>query len=256
MKQSILTLIFSLFLVGLSAQMTVGTMKIGQGVTDPSDWVTYELSGEDGFDYNGVYVDVNTSGCGFENTPHYLVTLESTDEEGRHGAGMWEVSGYTAIYRATPTGFRVYARWVDGELNRPADQYTRFLTAEQAERLKYVIRWTAISNDDCGSCGEPNADVDDRGEETTDTTTNIRPVDTGNNLRVDFRMFPNPSGNVLNIESDNKIYEVTLYTPSGQVVGNYRDNYKINVANLPVGTYVVRATFSDGIIRTKQFIRN
>ena len=51
-------------------------MVVGQGVTDPNDWVNYHSS--------GIYVDVNTSACGFTQTPHYLVTLESITNRGSH----------------------------------------------------------------------------------------------------------------------------------------------------------------------------
>ena len=50
---------------------------IAQGVTSPqthtSNWVNYDVSQASGF-----YIDVDTSNCGFTQTPHYLISIEGT----------------------------------------------------------------------------------------------------------------------------------------------------------------------------------
>ncbi len=145
MKLRILTTAFMQLLgvFSLLAQVTVGTMTVGQGVSDPSDWRDYFSS--------GIYIDVNTSACGFTRTPHYLVTLESI---GGSIQGMWQTSGLPAVYNATPTGFRVYIRWTDHPTVAPTiggSMTPNPLRASFAQSQNWVIRWTAIASDACTS---------------------------------------------------------------------------------------------------------
>jgi len=49
---------------------------------------------------NGIYIDVDTSMYGFKN-PQYFTSLYGN-------SGNWRATGESAIYNATPTGFRVY----------------------------------------------------------------------------------------------------------------------------------------------------
>lgn len=240
----------------LICQITVGTMKIGQGVTEPEDWQDYSLQSS-GWEYDGVYVDVNTEGCGFTTTPHYLVTLESKytpEEQARAGSGMWETSGYTAIYRPTPTGFRVIARWTDGELDRPG-RYTPTLTAQQARDFGYVIRWTAITTGDCSSCADAGDATGDNGTGEEDpTSTNLAPVGVEiEKPRLD--LFPNPTGSELNVGTDAELFGLSLYGSDGSLIGHFPPTNKIDITTLSVGTYVLHATFADGVMVAKKFIK-
>lgn len=232
------TLILSFFFsFTLLAQMG---LHIGQGVTDPGDWVDYDLGDRD---FDGVYIDINTSDCGFRNTPHYLVTLESVGEGPRMGSGKWETSGYTAIYNATPTGFRVYARWTDGEIFRNSPTpFTRTLTAQQAEDFGYVIRWTGIATGNPDGC---NTD----GDEST-STNEI------NSANYDFGVFPNPANSQLNIRGSAQLSDVKIYNAQGALVGTYPAAPSININDLAAGTYIVWGLFTDGKIITTQFVKN
>ena len=145
MRPYIFAFLLLLLPIALTAQDGGTQAIIHQGVTSPQGWEDYFISTRP---YQGVFVDVNTEACGFTTTPHYLVTLEAVGTLQGTGSCAWEASGYTAIYTPSPTGFRVYARWTDRELERCSifPDGTN-LTAEIAERLGYVIRWTAISAD-------------------------------------------------------------------------------------------------------------
>jgi hypothetical protein len=50
-----------------------------------------------------LYLDVNTSACGFTSTPLYLTSLGGFTSH-------WLVEGATSIYFPTPTGFRIYVQ--------------------------------------------------------------------------------------------------------------------------------------------------
>ncbi len=60
-----------------------------------NNWREYRVKGS-------FYVDVDTSHCSFEETPHYFTSLE--------GQNHSQVTGSNAIYFPTPKGFRVYVR--------------------------------------------------------------------------------------------------------------------------------------------------
>jgi hypothetical protein len=74
-------------------QPSLCTGQTAQGATG---WQQYNA--------DGIYLDVNTAGCGFASTPLYLTSLGGL---GSH----WVSSGATAIYGPTATGFRVYVNF-------------------------------------------------------------------------------------------------------------------------------------------------
>lgn len=65
----------------------------GQTVQGATNWQQYST--------NGIYLDVNTAGCGFISTPLYFTSLGGSDN---HSVA----TGATSIYVPTATGFRVY----------------------------------------------------------------------------------------------------------------------------------------------------
>lgn len=62
---------------------------------------------------NDLYVDVDTSGCGFTSTPLYITNL--------HGDGAnYTVVGGSSAYARTATGFRLYLHSTQGISLTPA----------------------------------------------------------------------------------------------------------------------------------------
>lgn len=71
----------------------------GQTEAGHTNWVQHGST--------GIYVDVDTSDCGFTSTPLYFSSLG--------GAGAhWDVMGSSSIYSPTPTGFRIYVNVAAG----------------------------------------------------------------------------------------------------------------------------------------------
>ncbi|MEW4526509.1 hypothetical protein [Maioricimonas sp. JC845] len=62
---------------------------------------------------NAIFVDVDTSSAGFTSVPNYVSSLGGNSQQ-------WETIGGSAIYSPTPTGFRVYVRFVDQKHLTPA----------------------------------------------------------------------------------------------------------------------------------------
>ena len=97
----------------LTAQSGDCLTQIRQGVTDAADWVDYAPNPRNPH-ARGIYVDVNTEDCGFKTTPHFTATLEYDGEAPGGGSHMWLITGQSAIYQASPEGFRVYLVWTHG----------------------------------------------------------------------------------------------------------------------------------------------
>ena len=77
------------------------TPKLCSGQTTPgaTNWQVYNAT--------GIYLDVDTSSCGFTvlSMPLYYTSLGGN-------SGHWFTTGATAIYVPTATGFRVYVHFI------------------------------------------------------------------------------------------------------------------------------------------------
>jgi hypothetical protein len=219
-----------------------GQVKIGQGVTSPNDWVDYNTA--------GIYVDVNTSACGFQTTPHYLVTLESISNKGYH----WYISGTPSLYNITPTGFRVYLRWTDAPSDLPTvGTYANPLRASTAKDREWVIRWTGIEMRDCGQsvatnsigalfsgANGPEEDKVSKGLQTSDTNT--------------LKIYPNPSKDKVIIQYSGFIKKTEIYDLNSRLLGVSTTN-SINIKKLPQGNYIIKVYVENNKIITKQFVK-
>jgi subtilisin family serine protease len=89
------------------------TVCKGQTTPGATDWQQY--------DANGLYLDVNTSGCGLSSTPLYFTSIGGSSSH-------WTSTGATSTYFPTATGFRVYV-------------YTQGITPPLANQLGWHINW-------------------------------------------------------------------------------------------------------------------
>jgi hypothetical protein len=98
------------------------TGKTG-GLTTPgnTNWKQYAK--------DTIYVDVDTTLCGYSSTPAYVPSI--------HGSsGHWKTIGVHNVYYPTATGFRIYVAHA-----------SEVMTAASAEQQKWSISWVG-SNDD------------------------------------------------------------------------------------------------------------
>lgn len=91
----------------------------GQTAPGSTNWQAYFAT--------GLYVDINTSVCGFASTPLYHTTIGGSSNH-------WLVEGATSIYSPTSTGFRVYIYYPAG------------VTPAQANQWQWHINWNAAPN--------------------------------------------------------------------------------------------------------------
>ncbi len=86
---------------------------------NPTNWIQYSA--------NTVYVDIDTSAAGFGSTPWYFTSLGGS-------LSHYLSRGATSIYSSTPTGFRVYVTYINGNI-----------TADTAKCVyTWYINWCGI----------------------------------------------------------------------------------------------------------------
>ena len=95
-----------------------GESFAGSTLAGGTDWKQYGSS--------ALYVDVDTSSAGFADTPTYITSLGGSNNH-------WAMDGISAIYSATPTGFRIYLR----------DDLGNTITPEIANQRGWNVQWWA-----------------------------------------------------------------------------------------------------------------
>ncbi len=85
------------------------TLRIASGQSQAgAGWQVYTGGGGP-----GIFIDVNTGSGKFTNTPVYVTSLGGSSSH-------WALTGGSAVYLPTPTGFRIYVRFPDGAPITPA----------------------------------------------------------------------------------------------------------------------------------------
>ena len=237
MTRFLTLLLFSFFcFTGVLSSQTnsANPVFIAQGVTSPNQWQNFNPNG--GGTPAGIFVQVNTSGCGFPTTPHYIATLEAA---GSH----WVMSGVSSIYNASPTGFRVYIRFTDHPTDEPmvSNVFPNPLTSTTANNLGLVVRWTAISTGsfDCGSV-QTNFDFPDQDPNNLVLELDNVNKDIMDSETLDFLISPNPSRDEITIRSKAIFDEYEIYSMDGQFISKYSTT-PIDISSLSNGSYVIRA---------------
>lgn len=73
-------------------------------------------------------------------------------------------------------------------------------------------------------------------------------------LDKDITIYPNPVTDILTVQSSEKINDIEIYDISGKKIKVTTNDNKVNVKNLPSGSYIIRLTTQAGMI-TKKFIK-
>jgi len=112
--------------------------KLCTGVSDYSKWVNYAASS-----IKSIYVDVDTSKCGYKGTPTYVTSMGGSSNH-------WTTHGTSEIYVATPKGFRIYVVKPDVEID-----------PKYAKDRKWAVNWIALGDagdaDPCSGSTSPHS---------------------------------------------------------------------------------------------------
>lgn len=71
--------------------------------------------------------------------------------------------------------------------------------------------------------------------------------------KVEYSVYPNPTSDVINIETKGNLSSSVLYNMTGQIV-LHSNQKQLNISSLPKGTYVLK-TIIDGTENTKKIIK-
>ena len=74
--------------------------------------------------------------------------------------------------------------------------------------------------------------------------------------KTEFEIYPNPSSELINIESaDESIEKVFIYNSFGQIIKEFKipnaNNFQINIANFEKGIYFVKVESKSGVVMKK-----
>jgi len=103
------------FLAQIPGKSKSGTCA-GETPLGNTKWVKYGKK-------NGIYVDVDTSACGFSKTPVYKTSIGGASHH-------WTTTGASSVYKAKKNSFRIYIHQKD-------------ITVKNAKKKKYHIKWIA-----------------------------------------------------------------------------------------------------------------
>lgn len=67
-------------------------------------------------------------------------------------------------------------------------------------------------------------------------------------------IYPNPTQNVLSIDTEDQVSQVVIESLSGSVVKTSSD-LKVNVSDLPAGMFLVKVVYVDNTVQTSKFIK-
>lgn len=76
--------------------------------------------------------------------------------------------------------------------------------------------------------------------------------------KTTLKVYPNPASDFVNIKSEKRISEVSVFDLAGKQVNYIKEDnteVKISLQRLPAGTYIIQTKTSDGILSSQKFIK-
>lgn len=111
-----------------------------------------------------------------------------------------------------------------------------------------AVNTTLASNTITNTAGVDNIQVEFTNAATLGVDTAVKKA------KPTLMISPNPTSEILNIKTDSKINAVSVVDLTGKKVNAKLDGDKVDVRNLPAGTYLINIETNDGI-STEKFIK-
>jgi hypothetical protein len=205
---------------GNSGQVKVYTNNAGT-------WqqVGANINGEAPFDFSGYGISLSSNGEAL------AIGAASNDGNGSD-------SGHVRVYRNVGGTWTQVGIDINGEA--AGDGYG-FSVALSADANTLTVG--GIFNDGNGV---------DSGHVRVFNLSNLLSVNSFNS-NLKFNLYPNPASDILNIETENELKSVEIYSIQGQKVLS-AGSKEINISNLTSGLYLVQVTDIDDIIATQKLI--
>jgi uncharacterized protein (TIGR02145 family) len=119
-------------------------------------------------------------------------------------------------------------------------------TSSSGNYAKYFYYSNAVVNAGAGSFREQGSSV--RCLKTSGS------LGVGEIIKTNFKLYPNPTSGIVNIQTDLEIKTVSIYNHLGQLVST-QDNAQIDLANLSTGIYMIRVDFENGQTANQKVIK-
>lgn len=201
-----------------------------------------------GFSYNVATRELRGLGT-FINLATGAPTTYSIGFAAAPGVQLTANTWYTLRFTYNKNTGAIVWYWPGGSGGFQTDTATLGLIAGSEPEDVYLFNVTDTGNTVSKSGGFDNILVEN---------TNAASLSTNelndNNVSKLVSVYPNPTTDVLNINSDSKINKVSVYDMTGKKIDVKLDGDKVNVQALPAGAYLINIENKDGV-STEKFIK-
>jgi len=154
------------------------------------------------------------------------------------GGGPWDPPVYTPFIWTPENGAQDLNTYVTETLEFDLNGDQIFVPTDLSSNGQYICGWSF------------NPNPDPWGEYHTFRLQISEEMSVNDLSNVDIKLYPNPTNDIINIQSNSKIKSVQVYNMNGQVMISktiQNQNAKINVAGYISGTYIVKVETESGI---------
>jgi len=83
------------------------------------------------------------------------------------------------------------------------------------------------------------------------------PVSVGDFNKLKINVYPNPTNDVINIDTDEQLFNYIIYDVNGRQIqnGNFENNNQINLQNVNTGVYFIKVTTVQGNSGTVKVVK-
>lgn len=158
----------------------------------------------------------------------------------------WNQNGTFEASEGTDMGYINNSTGLDDkELIKPIDVPANAIPGQT--RMRVLKKWASSTIDGCNTTGYGQAE---------DYTLNVTEAaaGTGDFSKTAFTVYPNPSTDVITIQSAESIENISVYSVTGQVVRNTK-SATVNVNDLTAGVYILNITFAKGSTATAKVVK-
>lgn len=199
-------------------------------------------------------ITTNIPTTGYDTNTAYTVTVNNSSSASAHGFQLVaeqtsndaKVGGFTAGTGSRVSGDRI----THSNSSQNSWSFTWTSPATDVGAIKFYAASVAANGN-----GSTSGD-----QVVTSSSGNINALGISKANRLEFKMFPNPASNFVNIQlvSENETAKVDFYNVVGQLVYSKNvtlSNRQIDISSLNSGIYTMRVQ-TDSKIGVKQLIKN
>jgi len=155
----------------------------------------------------------------------------------------------TGLHEFKYTGSILYS-YSTGQVTSGGMTYTGTTVAGLVPSESDIVNDTAAGNTVANTAGVDLWNV----EFSNNATLSVEDTKEATEGKLFVSIYPNPTSDILNIKTDSKINSVSVVDLTGRKINVKLDGDKVDVRNLPAGTYLINIETKDGV-STEKFIK-